>query len=143
MLTYEVGNARDIKKALRDSLIKNGFMEWVSVPWTNYRDGELDTYRSLTVNLALWFVHILAGNKYEVDWRYGNLEEELLDMHLTEKSEDSSPRTTRVEDDGDGFDDSQDTLPSELSPLSERHKGAREEEDPIHFSFSENQIFTP
>ncbi|KAI1734313.1 hypothetical protein F4680DRAFT_438707 [Xylaria scruposa] len=32
----------------------------------------------MTMNLAVWFQHILAGNNHELAWEYGPLAEEVL-----------------------------------------------------------------
>ena len=53
-------------------------MEYVSIPWDRYRQGNPDNYSALTVNLALWFVHILAGNAHETGWNYPLLIDEKL-----------------------------------------------------------------
>lgn len=51
-------------------------MEYVSIPWASHRSGHSDEYETLTANLALWFIHVLAGNRHEVDWKYGPLKDE-------------------------------------------------------------------
>lgn len=49
-------------------MIDNGMIEYVIVPWTNHTQGG-DT-SIWTVNLALWFIHVLAGHHFEVAWKY-------------------------------------------------------------------------
>ncbi|TGJ78964.1 hypothetical protein E0Z10_g9805 [Xylaria hypoxylon] len=56
----------------------DGLMEFVSIPWGNGCDDHHHDYKRLTVNLALWFTHILAGNHYKLDWKYRKLQEEEL-----------------------------------------------------------------
>ncbi|KAI9150360.1 hypothetical protein HJFPF1_10126 [Paramyrothecium foliicola] len=56
--------------ALQDGLIQNGLMEWASIPWSNHCESDFDNYRSWTVNLGMWFLHVLVGSDYRVDWRY-------------------------------------------------------------------------
>lgn len=63
-------------------------MEYVSIPWSRGSDRD-QVEREWTVNLALWFLHILAGYNYEVDWSYKPLEEE----ELGEKRSIRDPRT--------------------------------------------------
>ena len=53
-------------------------MEYVSIPWENHRKNDSDNHGALTVNLALWFVHILAGNAHELAWSYDDLWKEKL-----------------------------------------------------------------
>lgn len=53
-------------------------MEFVSIPWGNGCDDNHESYRKWTVNLALWFTHILAGNNYRIDWGYPHLRDEKI-----------------------------------------------------------------
>jgi hypothetical protein len=62
-------------------------MEWVSVPWETHRKSENENFRLLTVNLALWLLHILAGNSYDVDWNYPPLREQHLISHTRPATE--------------------------------------------------------
>ncbi|KAK4032189.1 hypothetical protein C8A01DRAFT_20707 [Parachaetomium inaequale] len=59
-------------KALKKALATNGLMEYVSIPW------EKPGPDGLTMNLALWFVHVLAGNGHAVDWDYEDLKSATL-----------------------------------------------------------------
>lgn len=43
-------------------------IEYVIVPWANHTQGGANS--TWTVNLALWFVHVLAGHRFEVAWEY-------------------------------------------------------------------------
>lgn len=52
-------------------------MEYVSIPWQNHNVDESES-KKLTVNLALFVVHILAGNSHRLDWTYPGLAEEEL-----------------------------------------------------------------
>ncbi|KAK8000112.1 hypothetical protein PG990_012712 [Apiospora arundinis] len=67
-------------KKLRSRLIKNGLMEYVSVPWERHLPRDDGESQELTMNLALWFIHTLAGNSHRVDWGYPPL----LDEELTQ-----------------------------------------------------------
>ncbi|KAI0913548.1 hypothetical protein F4823DRAFT_558878 [Ustulina deusta] len=64
---------------LKKALATDGLMEHISIPWENvgFQDSNTVQYQ-WTVNLALWFVHILAGNDYAVDWNYDKLVNEQL-----------------------------------------------------------------
>lgn len=53
-------------------------MEFVSIPWGNGCDENHEDYRAWTVNLALWFTHVLAGNHYKLDWGYPALRDEKI-----------------------------------------------------------------
>ena len=57
---------------------EGGLVEYICIPWQNHCAGNLDDYESWTVNLALWFVHILAGNAHEIDRDYIPLRDEVL-----------------------------------------------------------------
>ncbi|KAI1418994.1 hypothetical protein F5Y12DRAFT_721314 [Xylaria sp. FL1777] len=63
---------------LLEKVKDDGLMEFVSIPWGNGCDNHHHEYKKLTVNLALWFTHILAGNHYKLDWKYQKLRDEEL-----------------------------------------------------------------
>ena len=56
---------------LQSTTRARGVMEYISVPWDNNNGGDATAYTDLTINLALWFLHVLAGNKHELAWTYG------------------------------------------------------------------------
>ncbi|KAI0411138.1 hypothetical protein F5X98DRAFT_381049 [Xylaria grammica] len=62
--------------ALVEEVTSNGLMEFVLVPWENGCDSYHHEYGQLTVNLALWLTHILAGNNHRLCWQYNRLCEE-------------------------------------------------------------------
>ncbi|KAI1112846.1 hypothetical protein F5Y14DRAFT_463073 [Nemania sp. NC0429] len=66
----------------------DGLMEFVSIPWANGCDDYHHNYKKLTVNLALWFTHVLAGNHYKLDWKYRKLYDEELAQTLQEPDHD-------------------------------------------------------
>ncbi|KAI1318981.1 hypothetical protein F5Y16DRAFT_414336 [Xylariaceae sp. FL0255] len=70
------GEAHDID--LLEQVKFHGLMEFVSVPWGNGCEKLHHEYRQWTVNLALWFTHVLAGNSHKLDWGYKRLCEERL-----------------------------------------------------------------
>ncbi|KAI9149998.1 kinase-like protein [Paramyrothecium foliicola] len=66
---------------LQQVLCDQGLMEWVSVPWEIHRRDDIEDFQDLTINFSLWVLHILAGNRHEVDWQYLPLGEETLVQH--------------------------------------------------------------
>ncbi|OTB00513.1 hypothetical protein M426DRAFT_15321 [Hypoxylon sp. CI-4A] len=73
---------------LIDKLHYRGLLEFEAIPWTNHRSGA--DYKELTINLAVWFLCILAGNNYEPKWQYGPLvEEALLEKKQSDEKEES------------------------------------------------------
>ncbi|KAF3017169.1 hypothetical protein E8E14_011761 [Neopestalotiopsis sp. 37M] len=65
-------------KALKAQLLDDGLIEYVSIPWGNNSGGNPEEYNNMTVNLGLWFIHVLAGNHHRVQWDYPALEKETL-----------------------------------------------------------------
>ncbi|CAJ2506964.1 Uu.00g081500.m01.CDS01 [Anthostomella pinea] len=62
---------------LSSDLRSRGLMEWKSIKWSEHRREELvEEYRELTMNLALWIMHVLAGNDCEIKRRYDPLSQE-------------------------------------------------------------------
>lgn len=57
-------------------------MQYVAVPWTEEAKRSIPSSsaedRSLSFNLALWFVHVLAASQYKIGWDYGPLHSEKL-----------------------------------------------------------------
>ena len=103
-------------------------MEYMSVPWK-----ESDKHNSLTFNLALWFVHILAGNHHEVGWDYSPLASETLTRKIctafqTPVTPESQQRPSNLNRHG------------EYSAQSRSRKRRRSDAaDAINFSFTESQ----
>jgi len=56
-------------------------MEFVSIPWEKHNKEHQGEIKELTMNLALWFVHILAGNNHKLGWSYPTLLTEKLATH--------------------------------------------------------------
>ncbi|KAK7418165.1 hypothetical protein QQX98_004140 [Neonectria punicea] len=77
-LGNEPANGPHDPELLRKRLMANGMMEYISIPWESHRRADVESHDSWTINLALWFVHILAGNNYEAAWEYGPLKDEDL-----------------------------------------------------------------
>lgn len=144
-LTLKLDGLEHTDNLLKQGLMDDGLLEYVSIPWDNHHKGSLDEHRDLTVNLALWFVHILAGNHYKVDWDYGPLKaegllcqppeesiegeiEDVLSNFGSETSRNVTPRGPRF-----ATDDMYQSL------WKEEEEGKEEEDgDDVHFSFSEN-----
>ncbi|KAM0440766.1 hypothetical protein ACHAPT_000067 [Fusarium lateritium] len=131
----------DSQKALARSLRDDGLLEYVSIPWTNHHQGDFNNYKGLTVNLAMWFVHILAGNRYWVDWRYCPLTaEEQRAGRLFEAT--TEPSFEVRDSDDEESDSSETTAPFGYTPVSMKDGEVSVGEDAIHFSFSESHDFT-
>ncbi len=128
------------KKELKQSLIRDGLMEYVSIPWHNYNPRDPGEYRSLTFNLGLWFIHILAGNNHEVAWTYDDLVLETLrpqpegqgacldleHRHLEPEATDEMPQAEH-------------SAHPIISPR--KRKRSKMRDDAIYFSFTSNRSF--
>lgn len=82
-LTDVVSKLRD-KVSIQTLLRTHGIVECASIPWERHRkDNDEEWLRDpqLTVNLALWFVHVLAGNDYKLDKDYRPLNQEEIREH--------------------------------------------------------------
>ncbi|KAI0423512.1 hypothetical protein F5Y09DRAFT_228945 [Xylaria sp. FL1042] len=70
---------RSDKKATPQEAVKeSGLMEYASIPWRHGTDENNDKYNKLTVNLALWVLHVLAGNNHKILQNYPELRTEKL-----------------------------------------------------------------
>lgn len=58
-------------KEMRQTVEDRSLIEWRAIPWDN-------SGNTLTINLALWTLHILAANNGLLDWKYETLEDEKL-----------------------------------------------------------------
>ena len=105
-------------------------MEYVSIPWENHWEGGEESQETWTINLALWFVHILAGNNYEARWAYGRLEDEKL-VALTAIEDQADPEAVNARE-GENRDSDQDEEEEENSDLSNRILMSRKR--PCHFT---------
>lgn len=130
-------------------------MEYISIPWSNHYQKGVRNYESWTVNLALWFMHILAGNNYQADWKYGFLQDEDAAAPTPDESRDDSAiditdeyedeRGENKEDDGDRENESSDsdesgaTVPLELGSAKKRRWDADGEEE-YSLSFSKRPM---
>lgn len=88
----------------------------------------------------MWFVHVLAGNQYWVDWKYCPLtEEEPKAGRLSEATTEPSFESRESEDESDS---SETTAPLGYTPVSVKDGEFSVGEDAIHWSFSERHDFT-
>ncbi|KAF5683851.1 hypothetical protein FDENT_7030 [Fusarium denticulatum] len=139
---------------LRNELINNGLMEYVSIPWENYSQGQRRSLDVWTVNLALWFMHVLAGNNFEVEWSYVDLTAEtLVASQLVDTGDQpKASGTAQSDDDGqheEGEDDNGSTTSEESevteilnSSTTKRKRDSDDDSDfeGIHLSFSKRQF---
>ncbi|RKK66233.1 hypothetical protein BFJ69_g15594 [Fusarium oxysporum] len=155
LLTRLANNSQNIN-LLRNELINNGLMEYVSIPWENYSQGQRRSLDVWTVNLALWFMHILAGNNFEVEWSYVDLTAETLVASQPVDADDQpkaiSSSTAHSDDDGQhgrGQDDNGSVTSNESevteilnSSLSKRKRDSDDDSDfeDIHHSFTKRQF---
>ncbi|KAI9148964.1 putative endo-beta-1,4-glucanase D [Paramyrothecium foliicola] len=123
-------------ETLEKGLMKSGLMEYVSIPWSNHCEGSLDEHASWTVNLALWFMHILIGKRYEVSWEYRDLKDEELATRVTVESgkeiqDDATPNEENGELDEDqksvSSNHTDDTVAFILSPGARKRKTGENE----------------
>ena len=126
----------DVRDPVQANLLQSttrarGVMEYISVPWDNNNGGDATAYTDLTINLALWFLHVLAGNRHELAWTYGPLTSEVLATPPYR----TPARTPASRDSHEGL------IGSEQNPTSLKRR--REyEEDAINYSFSKKHSFT-
>jgi hypothetical protein len=148
-----LGNKSQNIGLLRNELINNGLMEYVSIPWENYSKGQRPSLDVWTVNLALWFMHVLAGNHFEVEWSYVDLTAEtLVASQLVDADGQSNASGTVHSDDGqhgEGEDGNGSTTSEESevtgilnSSTTKRKRDSDDDSDfgGIHLSFSKRQF---
>ena len=126
-------------------------MEYISIPWDNHRQGDVGSHDIWTVNLALWVVHILAGNNYKAGWRYDALENERVPIPAETRNdpalilaEEGTDEEREREDEGEEVesnhsDDSDRTAPFDIGYLTKRKRDS-DTEDGYHLSFSKRQV---
>lgn len=82
---------------LQLALMTKGKIEYILIPWKNHTQGGVERAEVWTVNLALWFFHVLAGHRYEVAWTYDPKEyEELGDWLVAEPQNSNKNEDTPV-----------------------------------------------
>jgi hypothetical protein len=127
-------------------------MEYVSIPWENHSRRGREEPDVWTVNLALWFVHILAGNNFEASWSYVGLADEVLilsrpaegcdgstlaSLTSAENPEDEQGQESDASDSTEDSDTTNVRTPSK--PKRKRESDEEDEEERIHDSFSKRQ----
>lgn len=127
-------------------------MEYISIPWDNHSDRGGDGLDVWTVNLALWFVHILAGNNFEASWSYVDLADETLILSQPVEDSNESPLASltpaedledeqgRKLDESDSAEDSDAThFNTPSKPKRKRESDDEDTEEGFHLSFSKRQ----
>ncbi|RFN47866.1 hypothetical protein FIE12Z_7883 [Fusarium flagelliforme] len=148
----EPRNCTQDTSKLKQELINNGLMEYISIPWDNHSEMDRNSVDVWTVNLALWFVHILAGNNFEASWSYINLADEALVLSQAVQSCTESPSASSISvedpedergqriDEVDSAEDSDTTNPNTPSELKrKRESDDEDEEEGFNLSFSKRQ----
>jgi hypothetical protein len=69
---------------------KSGILEYRSIPWENNNTRAHEGDKNLTVNLALWWLYMMAAKDSSIRWLYGPLEEENLRIEPEEAYQSSS-----------------------------------------------------
>lgn len=135
-------------------LMDDGLMEFVSIPWTNHRNPDDSSEKIWTINLALWFVHILAGNRFEAARSYDSLITETLgtapSAQVTEPLADTITDTgndgiENDESDSDDSTNSNDTIPIDISPFIRKRKLESlqpDEDDAYELSFAKRSFIS-
>ncbi|KAF2973059.1 hypothetical protein GQX73_g619 [Xylaria multiplex] len=105
-----------------------GLMEYVSIPWTHGTENNTDNYNKLTVNLALWVLHILAGNHHRILKKYPELSAEKLASPIikSENLKQESGRKRLKEPEG----------PWPRNPYRQKRSKTDASQDDIYLSFS-------
>ncbi|KIL95670.1 hypothetical protein FAVG1_00408 [Fusarium avenaceum] len=132
-----VNHPADVK-VLRNELINNGLMEYVAIPWDNHSSGSKEDVSAWTVNLALWFVHILAGNNFEPDVdieQSPSASKKVQDIGVARDKQDEEDERSETSEESD-------TTNIRTPLISKRKRNTddeEEEEDGFHHSFSKRQ----
>lgn len=93
--------------ALREAMEESALIEYASIPWDNERSD-----RGITMNLALWMLHILAANNGDLEsTEYAPLAEERVKCATEKRS-----------------------IPPLISSFEEIGPSSQEENDSIHYS---------
>lgn len=124
---------------LRRAITTDGLMEYVAIPWQNH-SGNGREPRQLTVNLALFVAHILAGNSHCLAWSYPELaEEELTLLPCRHNESDKVPKTTIHKSSRKNLNRSfSSTQQDAEASSSNKRKRAEDPDDEFAFSFTES-----
>jgi hypothetical protein len=120
-------------------------MEFVSIPWDNGCDDRHHDYQEWTVNLALWFTHILAGNNHQLDWEYLALwEEQLVQTPQQEQPKSGRKRKADISAQGARLQSQNANARKHLqSEQAEHQTQSQDNHDLPTFSFSGNPVPAP
>jgi len=100
---YDEGNHYTLPTPIFNKLKRDGGMlEYKAIPWTNGNEGNpLRAHDSMTVNLALWWLHMMASVSSTIKERYAPLREiappscfgaQNSNPHPSSTSDDSGPK---------------------------------------------------
>lgn len=82
--TPSYGSARNASATLE----RGGTLEYKAIPWSSEATNASICRKSLTINLALWWLHMMALENHEIDYSYPTL------------AEDTRGQTSEVQDPG-------------------------------------------
>lgn len=137
------------ERVLKNCLATNGLVEYVSIPWECRHSKDEQEPKVLTMNLALWFIHTLAGNAHLADWSYPSLTAEKLtqlpcshantglETPVSQATEARQPRKTRQ---GSSRSPLLSRKRTKHQSLDESDESDRHDEDPLLTSFNESAI---
>jgi hypothetical protein len=87
--------ARNPKMSPTEAVRRDGVLEYKSISWKSHRgETPTDKYKELTINLALWWLHILADNSRSIDWEYRRLSTQTIAISLLRLHEASDAEET-------------------------------------------------
>lgn len=101
---YDEGNDYVLPKSILQKMKRDGgLLEFKAIPWTIDKGNESQgAHDSMTVNLALWWLHMMASVSSNIKEGYAPLSKiaspsffrnQSTDYHLTKTSDDSRPKT--------------------------------------------------
>ena len=97
LISIFIGSAAELKE-LRRQLMTNGLIEYVSIRWADHWNPAIQREEKLTVNLAMWYMHILAGNGHRAYWSPEGLESERLSSCVLSPNSDEERRSSLARD---------------------------------------------
>ena len=75
--------------SLKHRAAREGVLEYKAIPWANCRNEGQQNHKSLTVNLALWWLHLMAAGKTDISDDYGPLRDILWKHDVIDQQQDS------------------------------------------------------
>jgi hypothetical protein len=128
-MCQELAEGRFSKEQSPRQIVKTGgLMEYVSIPGKHGTDENTNKYDKLTVNLALWVLHILAGNHYKILREYPELPAKKLLPPIKQSNDfqQESHRKRPIEPEG----------LSPRKPYPQKRSKTDSSQDPIYLSYS-------